>query len=298
MAVDPIPDEPGSPERYEPAGASSVNGGPGSVARVLRAATFELIPLKGTLETAMAALPRGASVTVTCSPAKGLDPTIELCEGLAANGFAATPHLAARSVRDRSHLTDLLTWMDAAGLRRAFVVAGDAADPGAYHDALSLLRAFDEAGHPFEEIGIAAYPEGHASIPTPALWRALLDKQPYADSITTQLCYDASAVARWIVEARAAGVTLPVDVGIPGPADLRRLLRISARIGVAGSAAYLRKNRGLIGAVLRRTAFRPGPLLRALEPTIAEPGAIVSGLHVFTFNQVAEAVAWRDSLLR
>ena len=42
---------------------------------------------------------------------------------------------------------------------------------------------------------------------------------------------------------RASGVTLPVHIGLPGVADLTKLLTISGRIGVADSARYLKKNR-------------------------------------------------------
>ena len=31
---------------------------------------------------------------------------------------------------------------------------------------------------------------------------------------------------------------------------------------------------------------------------LSEPGALVEGLHVFTFNQVAETEAWRQGLLQ
>ena len=282
----------------EPVVAIDAGAARAAVRTVLRRARFELIPVKGALEAAVEALPAGATATVTCSPAKGLDPTIELCEDLAANGFVAVPHLAARSVRDADHLEDLLARMDEAGLRRVFVVGGDAPEPGAYPDAVALLRAMAWLGHGFDEVGVAAYPEGHVSIPTPALWRALQVKQRYAHAMVTQLCFDAAAVTRWIAEARAKGVTLPVEVGIPGPVDVGRLLRISARIGVAGAAAYLRKNKSIIGAVLRRRAFRPDPLLRELAPTIADPAAGIAGVHVYTFNQVADAVAWRDARLR
>ena len=79
--------------------------------------------------------------------------------------------------------------------------------------------------------------------------------------------------------------------------DLVRVARIAARIGVADSARYVRKNRGVIGAVLRRRAFRPDPLLRALASLASDPGADVRGIHLFTFNQVEAAAAWQARAL-
>jgi methylenetetrahydrofolate reductase (NADPH) len=274
-------------------------GGPGAaLARVVRATRFELIPLRGALEAAAEHLPAGATVTITASPLRGLEPTVELAVALAGHGFDALPHLAARSVRDRAHLAELLGRLDRAGVRRAFVVGGDAAGAGAYPDGLSLLRAIDELGHRFDEVGVPAYPEGHVTIPDGALLAALLAKQRHAAYMTTQLCFDADAIGRWVAEARRAGVTLPLLIGMPGPVDLGRLLRIAARIGVAGSTRYLRKNRSLVAEALRRRTFRPDVLLDEVAATVADPAAGVRGLHLFTFNQVAASAAWWEARRR
>ena len=67
------------------------------------APTFELVPLKNALDQADF-LPAGATVSVTASPAKGIEATVALCEQLQARGFRAVPHLSARMIRDRAHL--------------------------------------------------------------------------------------------------------------------------------------------------------------------------------------------------
>lgn len=263
-----------------------------ALCRVVAATRFELIPLRGTLELALAGLPERAIVTVTASPLRGLEPTVELAVGLAGHGFDAVPHLAARSVRDRVHLVDVLARLDGAGVRRAFVVGGDAAEHGPYPDGLSLLRAMEELGHGFEELGVPAYPEGHVTIPDELLLAALLAKQRHVGYMTTQLCFHGEAIGRWIRGARRAGVTLPLLIGMPGRVGLARLLRISARVGVASSTRYLRQNRGLVGEALRRRSFRPDVLLHELGGIIADPAAGVRGLHLFTFNQVDASAAW------
>jgi methylenetetrahydrofolate reductase (NADPH) len=35
-----------------------------------------------------------------------------------------------------------------------------------------------------------------------------------------------------------------------------------------------------------------------MSGTLADPASVVQGLHVFTFNQVAETEAWRRSVLK
>jgi methylenetetrahydrofolate reductase (NADPH) len=253
---------------------------------------FEVIPLKDTMER-VAVLPAGSIVTITASAVRGIEPTIGLAVRVAAAGYVAVPHLAARSISDPKHLLDIVERLEEAGVHRAFVVGGDATDPGQFDDGLSMLRAMDEMGHHFQEVGVPSYPEGHPLIDARVLHETLLAKQSIASYMTTQLCFDPAAIASWLRSARADGVTLPLVLGIPGPADLARIIRIATRIGVAASSRYLRKNRGLVGAVLRRRAFRPDRLLHQLHGTIVDPASDVRGLHLYTFNQVQESPAWQ-----
>jgi methylenetetrahydrofolate reductase (NADPH) len=263
-----------------------------AIRRVLAGAQFEVVPLAGAADAA-SILPAGSTVTVTCSPTRGMEPTLLLAEQLAALGLSVVPHLAARAIRDRGDLADLVARLDAAGIRRVFVIGGDGEVPGAYPDGLSLLRAMEDLGHRFDDVGIPGYPEGHVLIPAEGLWSALLEKQRHATHVATQLCFHPPAISAWVTEARRQGVSLPILLGLPSPVDLARLLRIAARIGVSDSSRYLRKNRAVVRDVLRRRAFQPDRLLQALSPTLADRGADVRGLHLYTFNQVADAAAWR-----
>lgn len=268
-----------------------------ALARALSAPTFELVPLKGAIDRA-ATLPPDSTVAVTASPAKGLEATLDLAEHLRAIGLRPVPHLSARMVRDRAHLADLLARLEAAGLRRAFVVGGDAKEPGAYPDGLSLLRAMAELGHPLDEIGIPAYPEGHAFIADQVLADALRDKAPFASYMTTQMCFDPAAIARWIAARRAEGLTLPIHLGVPGVAEPGKLLAISARIGVADTHRFLVKNTRFVARLLRSGGFyRPDGLLQALAPLIADERAGIVDLHMYTFNAVAEFETWRRRYL-
>jgi methylenetetrahydrofolate reductase (NADPH) len=264
--------------------------------RLVADAKYEVIPLKSAT-AACEALPAGAAVTVTASPGHGMEATLDLCEALAARGHDVTPHLSAHMIRDRGHLRELLDRARAAGVRRAFVVGGDAKDPGEFHDGLSLLRAMDELGHPFEEIGVPSYPEGHADIADDVLLQALQDKQPFAQAMTTQMCFNPGALAAWLTRMRAQGITLPLHLGVPGVAELTKLMTISAKIGIADSARYLKKNRSMVGHVMKGGSFGPDAFLEALAPTLTDPAADVQGLHVFTFNQVANTADWQRRML-
>jgi methylenetetrahydrofolate reductase (NADPH) len=268
-----------------------------ALAGVLAHPTFELVPLKNAIDQA-AFLPPRATVTVTSSPAKGIEATVALCEQLQAGGFRAVPHLSARQVRDRAHLTELIAWLEGAGVDRAFVVGGDAKDPGEFPDGLSLLRAMAEIGHPLREIGIPCYPQGHAFIADRLLLDALRDKARYASYMTTQLCFDPGAIATWLAARRAEGIDLPVHVGIPGVAEPHKLLAISARIGVADTHRFLTKNIRFVARLMRSGGFyRPDGLLEGLAPHIADPAARIVDLHLYTFNAVEATEKWRRSML-
>jgi methylenetetrahydrofolate reductase (NADPH) len=267
--------------------------GRAAVGRLLASPTFELVPLKHALDQA-AYLPPGATVSVTASPAKGIEATVALCEQLQAAGFRAVPHLSARMVRDRAHLCDLVAWLEGANVRRAFVVGGDEKEPGAYPDGLSLLREMAEIGHPLGEIGIPCYPQGHAFIADRALLESLRAKAAFASYMTTQLCFDPTAIGTWLRARRAEGLELPVHVGIPGVAEPHRLLAIAARIGVADTHRFLSKNVRFVARLIRSGGFyRPDALLDGLAPVVADPTAGIVDLHLYTFNAVAATEAWR-----
>lgn len=259
-------------------------------------ARYELIPLKDVRERARA-VPARSIVTVTASPAKGLDVTLDVSRDLAARGYEVVPHLAARLVRDRAHASDLLARMRDTGIRRCFVVGGDGTPVGEFHNGLDLLRALADLGHSLEEIGVPGYPEGHPNIPDHLLMTALLEKQQYAQSVTTQMAFDPKAVAAWIARIRSEGVTLRVQLGVPGALEVTRLMKVAAQIGVADSARYLAKNKSLLGQLVRPGAFGPDAFLEALAPTAATPTAGIAGLHVFTMNQVEETAAWQQRML-
>jgi methylenetetrahydrofolate reductase (NADPH) len=264
--------------------------------RLVSSAKYELIPLDAILAKAEA-LPEGAAVTVTASPSHGIEATFDLAEKLAARGHDVTPHLSAHMIRDRGHLQELLDRARAASITKAFVVGGDARDKGEFHDGVTLLHAIDEVGHPFTEIGVPSYPEGHPDIADDVLLAALKEKQKIATSMTTQMCFNPSALSAWLTRMRAAGVTLPVHLGVPGVAELTKLMAISARIGVADSARYLKKNKSMVGHLMRGGSFGPDAFLEALAPTLVDRNAQVNALHVFTFNQVANTADWQRRML-
>ena len=267
-----------------------------AIAAIVANPIYELIPL-GTARDDAAALPPAARVTITTSARLGLDATVSLAEWLAARGHDVAPHLAARLVRDRAHASDIVARLQSANVRRLFVVGGDSAAVGDIKDGLSLIRAINDIGHRFDEIGVPAYPEGHPTIPDDVLLRDLWEKQPFVQWMTTQMSFNPHAVASWVSRVRRAGIVSPMHLGIPGVVGLRKLTSIAARIGVADSTRYLMKHRGLLGHLAQLGSFGPDDFLKDFASTLADREANVRALHVFTMNQVAATVTWQEKML-
>jgi methylenetetrahydrofolate reductase (NADH) len=268
------------------------------LADALRRVSYEVLPLKGTEEAVLAHVPPDVPLTVSTSHAKGPEPTVDLAVRLAGHGYSVAPHLAARQIRDGTQLSDLVGRLQAAGVDSAFVVGGDAPEPaGPFADALTLLGALDEIGHPFRRIGIAGYPEGHARIETGLLDRALDKKAPHATHVITQICFDADATVGWARQVQERGVELPIRVGVPGVVSRQKLVRISAGLGLGQSARFLLKQQSLFWRFFLPGGYHPGRLVRRLAPRLQQPDTHLDGFHFFTFNEVAATEAWRRSLL-
>jgi methylenetetrahydrofolate reductase (NADPH) len=254
---------------------------------------FEILPF-GRGEAEAAELPEHVRLTVTASPTHSLDQTVEVGTRLRALGHEVTVHLAARMVRDRAHLDELLAAMAAAEIDDAFVVGGDATPPhGPYASAVELLPIVHEHPQRPRKLGIGGYPEGHPLIDPVTLADALKQKSPLSDYIATQLCFDAKTLLRWVRTTREAGIELPVLVGLPGAVDRRRLLEVSMRVGVGPSLRYLRKQR--LRNVFRLSGSSADRLYDTFEPYLRDRELNLAGFHYFTFNRLLETWRWQQA---
>jgi methylenetetrahydrofolate reductase (NADPH) len=274
---------------------------PGGLARLvplLRAPRYEVLPAPGVEDAVLEWVPRELAVTVTASPSKGLEPTLALTERLRGHGYPAVPHLSARLVRDPAHLADIVARLTAAGVTDVFVPAGDADPPaGGFHSALQVLDELTAMGRPFAATGITGYPESHPKIGDDITVQAMWDKRHHATYIVSNVCFDPATLRRWIARIRARGVTLPVLVGLAGPLDRARLLKMAALSGVTDSARFLAGHPDWLLRLGVPGGYSPERLLDRAAATLADPACAVAGLHVFTFNQLRQTEQWRTGLL-
>ncbi len=263
----------------------------------VRESYMEIFPAP-TIESKLDSLAPGSYIAVTCSPTNGVDETLAMSERLADRGFKVIPHVAARMVRDKAHLREIIRRINGTPIVSLFVPGGDADKPtGRYTKALDLLRDLADIEHKFIEIGIAAHPEGHPVANDGDMLEQLLAKQEYANYIVTQMCFDADRIAAWLAEIRAAGIHLNAWLGMPGAAERAELIKTSLRIGVGDSVRYLKRQGKRAAKLMAASEYLPDDLQYALASVIANPDLKVSGQHVFCFNQVERAERWRHDFI-
>jgi methylenetetrahydrofolate reductase (NADPH) len=269
-----------------------------TVAGLVRNMSYEVMPFKNTEREVVEHVPASVPLTVTVTEAKGIDHTLDLTEKLLGHGYRVSPHLPARQFTDDRHVADVVARLSDAGVKSVFVIGGDAPEPaGKFTDACSLLRSMEAVGHPFQEVGIGGYPEGHGSIPREAIDLALAEKAPMATRILTQICFDADTTSRWAAGVAASGIDLPIYVGMPGPVNRQKLMRISAGIGLGQSARFLQKQQSLLWRFLLPGGYNPAKLLTRLGAAASRTEHNIAGLHIFTFNELRGTEQWRRGLL-
>jgi methylenetetrahydrofolate reductase (NADPH) len=297
-AAEPPSPSAGSHPQSPSAGSHAPNAARQSLLEALKDPRYEILPIEGVAEAVLTHLPPRAKVTLTASPTKGLDATLELADQLAPRGYRVVPHLPARLVRDRSHLEEIVARLQAARVSEVFVIAGDARrQAGEFAGAAELLQAMDHLRGSFAEIGISGYPESHHFISDETTIEAMFAKEPMATYIVSQICFDADVIATWIRRVRDRGTLLPIWIGVVGAVDTRKLLKTSLRIGLGQSVRFLRAQHGLIRRFLSPRHYTPSDLLEQLTPTFSDPEARVGGIHVYTFNELEKTETWRRQLV-
>lgn len=233
---------------------------------------------------------RPAQVFVPWLPDESDAARIAACVAVRGHGLEPVPHLSARRIADVAQLDGLLAALrERAQVTSLFLIAGDLAQPsGPFADSLSVIETGLLEHHGFTQVGIAGHPDDHPDVAETVLWDAMqakiaaLHARGLTTQIVTQFSFDAARVLDWLAQVRGRSVTVPVRIGIPGPAGVRTLLNYARRCGVSASTSALAK----YGLSLGRLIGKAGPdqflaeLLAGLDRM--EAGDV--RLHVFPFG--------------
>ncbi|WP_345066664.1 methylenetetrahydrofolate reductase [Leifsonia kafniensis] len=250
------------------------------------------------LEAARDSIPPGTRINVTFLGNEDLEMRLNAARAVLRLGFTPVPHISARRLHSPAMLEEFLGALQAEGASRdVFVVGGDPAIPvGPYGESLAVIRSGILERFGVEHVGISGYPEGHPDISNRALWTALeaksaaLQAQNLPGVILTQFGFDVDAVIAWVEAVRARGIDLPIRIGVPGVAGVKRLLSYAARFGV-GASAGIAKKYGFSLTNLLGTAG-PDTFLRALAERYDREMHGELQLHFYTFGGLKATSDW------
>jgi methylenetetrahydrofolate reductase (NADPH) len=250
------------------------------------------------LEEARDIIPRGTRINVTFLDNEDLPMRLAAAKAIRESGFVPVPHISARRLHSAAMLEEFLAALQADGtVENVFVVGGDPPRPhGPYEDSLTVIQSGLLERYGVRHVSVSGYPEGHPGLPDQALWSALEDKtaalgaQQIPGTVITQFGFDADPVLAWIEAVRDRGIDLPVRVGVPGPAGVRRLMNYAARFGVGTSASIARKY-GFSLTSLMGTAG-PDRFIQALAHDYDPQRHGQVKLHFYTFGGLRATSEW------
>jgi methylenetetrahydrofolate reductase (NADPH) len=185
---------------------------------------------------------------------------------------------------------------------QVLVVGGGTEKPlGALSGTNALLQTGVLERYGIKTIGLAGHPEGHRDLPKPAVAATLEDKWAYAERteaecrLVTQFLFDAAPLLAWERALRARGNSLPIHVGIPGPATIKTLLNYARMCGVGNSMRVLTRQGG---SLLRLAGLSyPDRLLTALAHHQADDeGTMIKRLHLYPFGGIARTAHWINAV--
>jgi methylenetetrahydrofolate reductase (NADPH) len=181
-------------------------------------------------------------------------------------------------------------------------LAGGVEKPhGDFHSSMQLLETglFDKAG--FERLHVAGHPEGNKDIDPDGSMKnvdeALQWKQKFSErtdakmALATQFAFDAKPIIDWANGVKAAGVDLPIHIGIAGPAKLQTLIKFAIACGVGPSLKVLQKRAMDVSKLL--LPYEPNDVISELAAhKAANPDFNITNVHFFPLGGIKTNANW------
>ncbi|POF30900.1 methylenetetrahydrofolate reductase [Roseibium marinum] len=279
-------------------------GGRSAVGDMVSGYSIEVLPRTAAkIDDFKALLPEGTRVYVANVEGTDFDDMILTARRLRGDGFAVMPHMPARLIDDARELETMLSrYRDEADVSEALLVGGGRSQPfGAYDNTMQMLDTglYDKYG--FKRLHVAGHPEGNPDIDGDGSFRrvdaALQWKQAFCDrtdaemAIVTQFVFDADPVVRWAQRLKGMGVTLPIHVGVAGPAKLQTLIKFAMTCGVGPSIKVLKRRAMDLGKLL--LPYEPTDVLTDLCRKVANtPDSPIAQVHFFPLGGIKSCAEW------
>jgi len=255
-----------------------------------------------------ALLPPGTRVYIAHIEGTPIEDMVATAKRLRDEGFEPMPHFPARIIPDRATFDDWLTRYRAeADVREALVLAGSPRSPlGDFHSAMQLLESGLFDVHGLKRLHVAGHPEGNKDIDPDgstklvdeaARWKADFARRTDTDlAMVTQFAFDAKPVLAWARSMHAAGVDLPIHVGVAGPTKLNTLIKFAIACGVGPSLSVLKKR--ALDLTKLAVPFEPTEVLNDLGDGCGKgEGGLIAGIHLFPLGGIKASVAYANTAL-
>jgi len=239
----------------------------------------------------------GTQIAVTFLPGEEMSQRVDAAVLVRELGFEPIVHLSARRFTSEAELEQYLADITSkAGVKRVFIIAGDPPEPeGPFSDSLQIIETGLLEKYGIEVVGIGGHPEGHPNNTKAQLWDwmerkiAALRARGITPLVVTQFAFDDDAIVAWVKEMRSRGIDVPVRLGVPGPAGIKRLLGFAKRCGVGASASVMKK----YGISLTNLIGSAGPdkLVASLDKGLTDEAGRVR-LHFYPFGALTPSAEW------
>ncbi len=270
----------------------------------LKGYSIEVMPRTAAkVEDFRALLPAGTRVYIAHIEGTPIEDMVDTARRIAAEGYDVMPHFPARIIKDKATLENWIAmYQGEADVKQGLMLAGGVAEPhGEFSDSMQLLDTglFDKAG--FERLHIAGHPEGNKDIDpsggTANVNAALQWKQDFSQrsdakmAIATQFAFEATPIIEWANGVKAAGVDIPIHIGIAGPAKLQTLIKFAIACGVGPSLKVLQKRAMDVSKLL--LPYEPTEVLTDLaNHKAANPEFNIDSVHFFPLGGIKTNANW------
>lgn len=276
----------------------------GQVEAFLKDYSIEVMPRTAEkVEDFRALLPEGTRVYIAHIEGTPIEDMVATAKRINAEGFPVMPHFPARIIKDRATLSDWIArYQGEADVKQALLLAGGVTNPhGDFDSSMQLLETgeFDRAG--FTRLHVAGHPEGNkdidpdgssTNVDAALRWKTKFNETTDAEmALATQFAFDAKPIIAWADSLREAGVTLPIHIGIAGPAKLQTLIKFAIACGVGPSLKVLQKRAMDVSKLL--LPYEPTDVIAELAAhKAANPDFNITNVHFFPLGGIKTNATW------
>ena len=271
-----------------------------NISKLIKNFSIEVMPRTlGKLENIENLWPKNTRVYIAHLEGTTIEDMLVTAKRIKSASFIPMPHFPARIIKDNKVLEDWINRYSEIGVNEALLLAGGVDRPlGNLSNSMELLSTglFEKYG--FERLHVAGHPEGNKDIDPNGsdinVMNALKWKQDYSKdtntkiAIATQFLFESKPVIDWANKILSNGITLPINVGIAGPAKLQTMIKFAIACGVGPSLRVLERRAKDITKLL--FPFEPTNILTELaDYKEKNPNTNIEGIHFFPLGGIEKS---------